>query len=146
MIRRLFGRRTGWSHDVVNLAGDPYLERWILWLGPCGSLRLHRFWRGDNERALHDHPWPFVTFPLQAYREVYWCRRRGRELERTVRAFRFAFRRGTHRHIVRLLVVPTWTIVWAGPKSREWGFYPTPSEFVPWHAWVSSESSEAAVQ
>lgn len=48
------------------LGGDdcPYMHRWIVNLGFC-SIRLHHWVGSDDPRALHDHPWPFVTF-------VFW--------------------------------------------------------------------------
>lgn len=59
--------------------GDPYLLRWWLFgtskhlddhgepqpRRPLGlSFYLHCFVRSDDDRALHDHPWPFTTLLL----------------------------------------------------------------------------------
>jgi len=69
----LFGRRIGFEYSRVGLGETPYLDRYILYiLGP--TLRLHKFWRGDDDRAPHDHPWVFWTFPLRSYVEtVEYC-------------------------------------------------------------------------
>ena len=57
----------GFTHDVICNEDEPYLERWILW---CGlTLRLHRFLASDEDRAVHDHPWWFITMPFTSYGE-----------------------------------------------------------------------------
>jgi hypothetical protein len=43
----------------------PYAYRWVLNLGPLGSIRLHRWIRSDDKRAKHDHPADFVTLVLK---------------------------------------------------------------------------------
>ena len=43
----------------------PYLLRW--WLVPRNrffNVYLHQFCRSDDDRALHDHPWPSVSIAL----------------------------------------------------------------------------------
>lgn len=57
-----------WGDDAT---GDwtPYMQKWGLHIGPLGSIWVHHFYRGDVDRDLHDHPWPFVTFPLTPYVE-----------------------------------------------------------------------------
>jgi hypothetical protein len=124
--------RFGVQHDIVAVADDKYLERWILWLGV--TIRIHKFYRGDQDRALHDHPWPFITFPLHTYAEHYWD---GEKVaHRPVKRFRFHYRPATHRHIVRKLTKgPTWTIVFTGWKVNEWGFWPENDKFVHWREW-----------
>ena len=124
--------RFGFTHDLVHVNDDPYLERWLLWLGV--TFRLHKFYRGDQNRAPHDHPWPFITFPLHAYREDYWD---GQKMSnRVVKPFRFHYRPAKHRHIVRKITEgPTWTIVVNLWKTNEWGFYPDPNTFVHWRDW-----------
>lgn len=44
--------------------GKRYMTR--IWLG---RLRVHIFYRGDEDRDPHDHPWAFWTFPLSSYVE-----------------------------------------------------------------------------
>jgi hypothetical protein len=120
----------GFTHDVIENDGKPYLERWILWFG--GTLRLHRFFASDEDRAAHDHPWWFVTMPLTAYGE--YVRRGDSEQYREVRAWRVHFRAATFQHRVELTRFPTWTLVLTGNKSREWGFWPD-GAFVHNEAW-----------
>ncbi len=150
------GRLFGYSHDCVMLKdGTRYLERWILWFG-IGTLRLHRFWSGDDLRAPHDHPWWFITFPLRSYEERVFdkyslpdkwrnswpdmcppdkrnfCRL---AVKRTVRAFRFHYRPAGYRHIVLQPSRPVFTIVITGARRHHWGFWPRPHTFVHHTEW-----------
>lgn len=129
--------RFGFQRDLVHVKGDPYLQRWILWLGI--TIRIHKFYRGDQDRALHDHPWWFITFPFHSYREDYWDSRTQTKDNRLVKRFRFHFRPSDHRHIVRKISKgPTWTFVITGWKTREWGFWPGRycNRFVHWRDWI----------
>lgn len=125
--------RFGFTHNVVCILSDPYLERWILWLGIV-TFRIHKFYRGDNDRVLHSHPWPFITFPFSPYREDYWT---GWGISRrTVRSWRFHYRPASHRHIVRKITPgPFCTFMVHGWKTNEWGFWPKPTTFVHWRDW-----------
>lgn len=119
MLIRLGRHSFGFTHDLIETHGEPYLERWILWFG--GSLRVHRFLASDDDRAAHDHPWWFITVPFAEYAE--YLPSAESELKRRVRPFRPHFRSARFRHRVELLRYPTWTLVLTGPKSREWGFW-----------------------
>lgn len=134
------------AHTIFDDAGKsrtPYMRRY--WIG---RLRLHIFYRGDNDPDHHDHPWDFWTFPLTSYVEEvaepiwmsgplpmqYYPRRQ------VVRAFRLHYRPATHCHRVlgrystplalydgkernprfdqRRII----TLVWRGRSGRAWGF------------------------
>lgn len=129
----------GWEHStVMNKDSNgrwaiPYLERWIVYCGRL-SFRVHRFWKKDDDRAPHDHPWWFITIPLRAYQEIVW--------NGSVRYFnevwplRPSFRPATYRHMVTGPEFPVWTFVISGGVSRMWGFWKTPEEFVPYAEWT----------
>ena len=110
-------QRFGFSHDLVTEQSEPYLERWIFW---CGfSVRFHKFHKGDNDRAYHDHPWWFVTIPIKSYLELT-----PNQGTQTIEAGRPHYRKATHRHIVKLIdEKPTWTLIVTGLKKRKWGFW-----------------------
>lgn len=148
----VWGRRFGVEFSRVFIGELPYLDRWILYIGGL-NLRLHKFYRGDDERAPHDHPWWFITFPFKSYTEIVqefdingthikdghlvaggWV-----EHQRVVRAWRPHFRPAEFRHYVvgRLdgEKKPFWTFVIAGDRSRRWGFWPNPYHFVYYKDW-----------
>ena len=128
--------RVGVEFSRVHIRGRPYLDRWILYCG--GTLRLHRFWRGDDDRASHTHPWWFWTFPFSSYGETVFVGGVAKEL-RTVRALRLHKRAADFEHVVQGRIdypeKPFWTLVLTGRPRQQWGFYPAPNQFVPWKEW-----------
>jgi hypothetical protein len=145
------GRRFGFEYSRVGLSERgkrevPYLDRYIMYLGGL-CVRLHKFWRGDDDRAPHDHPWNFWTFPLASYKEIterdiWWG---GHDLEwrrevNVVKAFRLHKRPAKYRHIVigraDDSTKPFWTFVITGKVVNKWGFWPEPWRFVPWRDWT----------
>ncbi len=120
----------GLERSVVRFNGDPYLGRWIIYFFGR-TLRLHKFYRGDDQRAPHDHPWPFWTFPLcRGYEEI--VPRGGVLMHEWVKGFRVHFRPSSYQHIVVDPAKPFYTIVVTGKKERAWGFWPSPTDYVYW--------------
>jgi len=151
----------GVERSRIMLEGGPYMDRYIAYIGGL-TLRLHKFFRGDDNRAPHDHPWWFITFPFKSYTEKYWehyrmKRYRGHSVEdlhddpygpwedvwtahtREVKSWRFHFRPANFRHIVigraDGKTTPFWTFVISGKLRKRWGFYPTPTTFIHWKEW-----------
>lgn len=135
----------GFERSTVWIGLLKYLDRWIVYDG-LGTLRLHRFWRGDDDRASHTHPWWFITFPLCGYMERTFDKGVPTGT-RYVAPFRFHFRPANFEHIVlygvrpramfgivlhEIVRKPFWTLVITGNKTNAWGFYPKPGVFIPW--------------
>lgn len=144
---RFFGLKLGFEKHRIHLAGKPYMDRYMLSLG--FQLRFHKFWRGDDDRAPHDHMWTFWTFPFTSYVELvaqpnlkgyfeedkdYWTYE-----SRIVKAWRFHRRDIEFKHIVvgraDGKTDPFWTFVVTGQKQDDWGFWRTPSDFIPHWMW-----------
>lgn len=111
---------------IIGGRDDPYLVRWYLVpRNPYLNVYLHKFVRSDDDRALHDHPWWFLSLILKgAYIEH-------RQDGTTLRSRgSIARREPTTLHRVELLPhstldhheEPVWTLFLTGPKVREWGF------------------------
>jgi len=62
-LRRLFQHLFP-KREIVNCFGQKYLTRRYLFRSTRLSIFLHTFHRSDEDRALHDHPWAFMTIPL----------------------------------------------------------------------------------
>ncbi len=57
--------------------------------------------------------------PLRKYRELT-----PKNPPKEIKAYRLYFRGSGHRHIVRLISTkPVWTLILAGRKTRDWGFW-----------------------
>jgi hypothetical protein len=122
---------------------DGYLERdfivrpskWTLGIG----VRIHRFVSSDTDRALHDHPWWWITLVLRGgYMEEVpkhgqwgamspqWDRVTRRELVREILRPPgcVMFRPRWHRHRIQLLdeQLGATTLFITGPKRYRWGF------------------------
>lgn len=141
---------SGKPHFVIGGAERPYMLRW--WIIPRNrwfNVYLHKFCRDDDDRALHDHPFAFVSIMLRGQYDE-WVDSPPEDnfgLMNIVKRIRrrapsVAFRRATHRHRVELpkrrdgSCVPCWTLVITGPRVREWGFH-CAKGFVPWHQFVN---------
>lgn len=130
---------------IVGGVDNPYLLRW--WLIPRNRLfnvYLHCFWRSDDDRALHDHPWANCSVLL-----------RGRYLEHTIAAG------GIHRHqlleegAVRLRLFGSfahrvelidgfcWTLFITGPRYREWGFHCPDEGWIHWKRFTADDDKGA---
>lgn len=150
----LFGLRFGVEYSQVQVNGEPYLDRYIAYVG-WGTLRLHRFSRGDDERANHNHPWGWVTFPFASYWEKVF-RTDGSWYWNKVKAWRFNYRPASYRHIVMGRAVdahknrsmichpvggiavskkPFWTLCITGRREVAWGFWPDKDTFVHYKDW-----------
>ncbi len=118
------------EHRVIgNGPLGPLLERWILFRHPkLFGIFVHKLCRSDHDRALHDHPWSFLTVILRrGYFEVFydhsqpdWLRERFTQHKPGAVLYRPA----CHRHRVVIKGKPAWTLVFVGPKCRKWGFWP----------------------
>lgn len=99
------------------------------------GIFLHKLCRSDHDRALHDHPWPFVSIVLWGgYKEIRHVRDinnvvRYETIEETEfqvhRPGAILYRPATWRH--RVIIEPgrpAWTLILVGPRARRWGFWP----------------------
>lgn len=122
---------------VIGNEERPNLLRWYLiprnrWF----NIYLHCFLRDDDDRALHDHPWPSLSLSLGCPRshephtidalaelgEVYRARD-GSERLRWIGAGALVWRGPTFAHRMIVPSPGTLTIFVTGPVMREWGFH-----------------------
>jgi hypothetical protein len=135
----------GEPHIIIGEGPDPYLYRWfVIPRNRFLNVYLHKFLRSDDDRALHDHPWPFFSWLLKgeyleyagtppnphprrrwsvAYRPAKW-------LHRVALVCRFN-PDGTYGE------QPAWTLIVTGPKIRDWGFL-CPKGWVHWEVFDSN--------
>lgn len=142
-INRLFKHKT-----IVNCNREPYLTRWYLFRRPRIAFFLHLFIRSDEERALHDHPWSFITIILwRGYIEhtenieVCECGSFDCKFSKLVKRARrkwplmICWRPAEWRHRVELVKgKQAVTIVIRFKERREWGFWER-TGFVQWNKW-----------
>lgn len=136
---------------LINPSGTVYLRRWwVIPRNPYLNIYLHQFLADDEDRALHDHPWPSMSIILKGgYIEHMFVPGYGHETMQVARKVgRFIFRKATHAHRVELnktvvctssnpdvdcgddrckwhhlkIAIPAWTLFITGPWQRTWGF------------------------
>ncbi len=142
------------SDCLIENAHGPYLARWYVirqgqrWLDLSPEVRrrelagenprvdggkrnvfVHQFLSSDDDRALHDHPWPWMTLILEGeYREhlpAAASKPSGETIVYRRRAGDIVIRRNASRpHRIELLEQrPATTLFVTGRKRREWGFH-----------------------
>jgi hypothetical protein len=151
-----YAKRTPYTH-----LGD-YMSRWwivpyrhelkLTWYkNPIGwflqqfdiAIRVHEIKRGDSDRALHNHPWPYITLILKGgYIEVTEIRSKNNQFicyqKQEYVSGDILFRSSSFRHRLELFnlnpyVYPqetTTTLFITFRKNNEWGFYETPDYFI----------------
>lgn len=100
---------------------DPYLRRW--WVIPRNrffNVYLHQFLKDDDDRAMHDHPWPSLSLAISGSMVEKYLHK-GTERERYVIAGDIVPRGGRFAHRM-IVLTPSWTLFITGPVYREWGF------------------------
>lgn len=106
---------------------DTYLARLRIIETPWFGVYLHQIRRPDHDRALHDHPWNFVSFIIKGgYEEtvpMFISRPAGLRRKRTwgPRSIH-AMGIGKYHAITRLLDGPAWTLVFVGRRVKNWGY------------------------
>jgi len=140
----------------IGGAQHPYCNRW--WIIPRNrwlNIYLHQFVRDDDDRALHDHPWPNCSLLLRGrYTEIVFLVRpnASRDLPSTIERARRqghpVFRRPSTAHRVILprdenqRPVPCWSLFLTGPVVRSWGFWCPKGRWVHWRDFTAGDRGE----
>ena len=131
-FKRVHIKREGWD--------EVYLQRFILLRCPLGAVYLHRFFRGDEDQCLHDHPWAFASLILKG---GYWEETEGGKVTWCPPGS-LRFMPATHKHRVILddgRKGATWTLVATTKKTRSWGFWTLGgTTWVPWQEFIDGGS------
>lgn len=145
---------------VIGPPSDPYLLRWyVIPRNKWFNVYVHKFCRSDDDRALHDHPWWWVSVILkQGYYEhteksVAWRKPgsvvvRGAEVAHRVElniesdpTRRNVYNPFTQKITVYTREVPAWTLFITGPKVRNWGFH-CPKGWQPWEKFTAGKNGQ----
>jgi len=112
--------------ECPNVLG-PLLRRFILFKSKSfGAIYLHQLIRSDAGNLLHDHPWGFISIIVSSgYTE------QTREGRKTHKPGAILIRPANWQHKVEINI-PAWTLIFTGPRIRNWGFWTTANQFIPW--------------
>jgi hypothetical protein len=154
LIEKLLCKLFPYTDIMRDDTNDIYLRRFFIYprnkdFGKNkgkGRIYLHKFYRGDEDPHVHDHPWPFTSLILTRgyWEETPWSSNHttdyiptfGDDGEWRSRKFypRFSILRrpATWKHRVILKdTTPVWTFVRTGVKERSWGFW-IKDKLCPW--------------
>ena len=129
---------------VIGPKEDPYMLRW--WAIPRNkyfNIYLHKIRHDDDDRALHDHPWPSLSLcvsgtMIEHYTSPNGAYPRKREIsagEWIYRGQNFAHRLCVKQPVQDDII----TIFMTGPRVREWGFH-CPNGWRHWKDFVNQEN------
>jgi len=118
-------KEIGWTEIGEKFTRYQLLKtRWL-------NVYLHQLYAPNWHPECHDHPWGFLAILL---RRGYTERIGTKDYRR--RPGSLLWRPATFAHNVITPYGTSWSIIFAGPKSREWGFKPcerSASPTVPWY-------------
>ena len=123
--------------DIMDPDGEGlYLRRWYIVSTPWFGIYLHHIYRHDLDRALHDHPWNFLSLILWG---GYTEERAASDGDRYVvkrKRWSLARRKATDLHaITEIDRSPTWTLCLVGRRQRVWGFLVPDDVGTQWVDW-----------
>lgn len=130
----------GIHSDGTENKQDLYLRRYYVYRGKRRPhVYLHHIVRSDYERACHDHPWDFVSLLLTGgYREhIATVAGWGDGIEEVFLSYRdkkagaIVSHKCTEFHRLEL-EKPMWTLVFTGPRKRDWGFLTPDKGWIKW--------------
>lgn len=144
LARALIRRTSLRSADfIIGGPDDPYLLRW--WLiprNPIFNVYLHLFLRSDDDRALHDHPWPSLSIILQGAYTEHTIADGGVHHRREYKAGAVRLRGPRFAHRIELHQGACWTLFLTGFVVRQWGFH-CAHGWVPWQQFVDARDEGA---
>lgn len=128
---------------VIGDPRDPYMLRW--WVIPRNrwfNVYVHNVRRDDDDRALHDHPWPSISLTLRGELGEVYLDRHGHLKHRMMRRGSLVYRGAKFAHRLFLTRDPdypatAWTLFITGPVVREWGFH-CPNGWRHWREFTSA--------
>lgn len=120
--------------EIKSQEGVLHFQRWRLIQTPWFAVYIHRIFKADEDKHCHDHPWSFLSVILSGGYSAYWplyesaviaCHKSSRTgwLVRNVVTGSIKYYKSTQPHrITRLINGPTTSLIFTGPRHREWGY------------------------
>jgi hypothetical protein len=124
----------------------PYLLRWyVIPRNRYFNVYLHNFLRSDDDRALHDHPWPSVSLVLDGSFLEHEILAGGIRVRKLRKAGDVVFRSARLAHRIEVIdATPAWTLFITGPVLRKWGFH-CPNGWVSYQDFLNMEDNGQTV-
>ncbi len=125
---------------------NPYLRRWhIVPRNRVANLYLHEVLRSDDDRALHDHPWPNLSLMLLGRYDEHTTRAGGIQVRAPLTEGHLRFRSARAAHRLQLISNRAITLFATGPKVREWGFHCPQAGWRHWRDFTAQDHAGASI-
>jgi hypothetical protein len=130
---------------IIGEPNNPYLKRW--WVIPRNrifNIYLHLIIRSDDDRALHDHPFPNISILLKNGYIEHTIAQGGVHYKVNREVGDIVFRRATKAHRLEVLPFadePAMSLFITGPRIREWYFHCVDKGKIWWQDFVSTTNS-----
>ena len=128
-MKKLLYRLTGnMPCRLIDIEGEPYLERYYVGCFLGITVYLHRFVSADGDRSLHDHPWKLAVSAVLcgSYHERRLVhldtKQRTGMLTKLIHVKWLNIIRGSDFHQIINAKPETWTLFIHTKKSKGWGF------------------------
>lgn len=127
----------------------PYLARWfVIPRNPLFNIYLHEFYRSDDDRALHDHPWVNLSVLLDGEYIEHTIAAGGIHRRTLRQAGELKLRSPWAAHRIELLTepvgcLPVTTLFITGPRVRHWGFHCPDQGWIHWKRFTAADDPGA---
>jgi hypothetical protein len=131
VFRKLFLVR-----EIISRAGVVHFRRYRFLETPLLRIYAHQILESDKDDYLHDHPWSFFSLILKGHYEEKLAVPAGVRISdgklspiysgdvtlNQCTPGSFYHRKAEQAHCLNRVFAPTWTLVIAYGKRREWGY------------------------
>lgn len=111
-----------WTYTINGFDRSPYLTRTLFPRLAGHRPMLHRIWREDQDRHMHNHPWRTAKFLILSGGYVEERLVDGVPVARTLAPGDVNTLNAETFHRVRTVWPNTWTLGIVGDRVQDWGF------------------------
>lgn len=117
MFRKLFLVK-----EIKSKAGILHFQRWRILTTPWFNIYIHRIFKADEDKYLHNHPWDYTYFILDgSYKETY--NEDGTEISQILEPGSYGDNDGYRFHKIEELYSKSVTTLFiTGPRYRDWQY------------------------
>lgn len=149
MIDKLIDKLIARAKRTPYFHLEGYMMRY--WLIPYNrffpAARIHHILRSDDDRAFHDHPWPYVSIVLRGgyYEVTPNIDKSGIYLGEKFKWYGpgsviFRSAKSWHRLVIPNKGQTAWTLFITGKYQQTWGFFLNANNKVPYRKYLGMES------
>lgn len=111
--------------EIMSKAGVLHFRRWRILSTPWFGVYIHRIYKADDDKYLHDHPWDYWSMVLTGSynEETETSPRPGHGKENMLVPGSCNSRRGEQFHKIKSLNSKSVTTLFiTGKRRRDWGY------------------------